>query len=453
LELLRDNKTNELLFGGGAGGGKTFLGCIWQSILSLAYPGIKSFIARDELKKIMQTTFITFNKVMTAMEVPQSEWRLDGKYNYIEFKNKSRIDLLDVGYMPSDPLYERFGSSEYTVGWIEEGGDVHFGAYDILKTRVGRHLNDRYGLMRKILVTGNPSKNWQYLLFYKLFREGKLPENRAFIQSLVDDNLFGESGYKDALLSLTDTVQKERLLRGNWEYDNDKSALMPYDAIMDIFHNVVDDGPKYMTGDIARFGKDKTTIGVWSGFVCSPIITKEKQGLNITAEDIRQISTDHRVPYSRIAIDEGGVGGGVIDMLGGGVRGFIANASPFKQEEKQAGKKVYIPQNYANLKAQCAYLFAEKVNNREVAVLTDDIALREKIIQELEQIKRKDPDKDGKLDLVPKDMIKENIGRSPDYSDMLIMRMLFEVDTNKKYKRSGPMRNTVVGGIDWEVIT
>jgi hypothetical protein len=228
---------------------------------------------------------------------------------------------------------------------------------------------------------------------------------------------------------------------------------MPYDAIMDIFTNTVEIGLKYMSADIARFGKDKITIGIWDGWSCGPIVIKQKQSTVVTAEDIRNLSIQHHVAQSRIVVDEGGVGGGVIDMLGEGILSFTANASPFKQEEKEGSKKIYIPQNYANLKAQCAYLFAEKVNARIIRVNTEDVIIKQQIIQELEQIKRKDPDSDGKLDLVPKDVIKENIGRSPDLSDMLIMRMMFEVNTNKRRPKKLYHDNKVVGGVDWEVLT
>ena len=74
-----------------------------------------------------------------------------GQYNYIEFYNGSRIDLLDLMYKPGDPFYERYGSIEYTGGWIEEGGEVNFGAYDTLKTRVGRHLNNELRVKTKVV--------------------------------------------------------------------------------------------------------------------------------------------------------------------------------------------------------------------------------------------------------------------------------------------------------------
>lgn len=52
---------------------------------------------------------------------------------------------------------------------------------------------------------------------------------------------------------------------------------------------------------------------------------------------------------------------------------------------------------------------------------------KETITEELEQIKKKDPDSDTKLQVVSKDEIKTLLGRSPDYSDTLMMRMWFEL--------------------------
>jgi hypothetical protein len=48
------------------------------------------------------------------------------------------------------------------------------------------------------------------------------------------------------------------------------------------------------------------------------------------------------------------------------------------------------------------------------------------IVEELEQIKQKSVDNDAKKGIIPKDKVKQLIGRSPDFSDMLAMRTWFE---------------------------
>lgn len=48
--------------------------------------------------------------------------------------------------------------------------------------------------------------------------------------------------------------------------------------------------------------------------------------------------------------------------------------------------------------------------------------------EELEQVKSRDNDKDGKIRLIRKEDIKEFLGRSPDLSDTIMMREYFELD-------------------------
>ncbi len=84
-------------------------------------------------------------------------------------------------------------------------------------------------------------------------------------------------------------------------------------------------------------------------------------------------------------------------------------------------------ENYLNLKAQCAFHFAEKVNKGEVSVQIKDLVVQEEIAEELEQIRRKDPDKDGKLNIEGKDVIREQIQRSTNWFDALMMRVLLDL--------------------------
>lgn len=49
------------------------------------------------------------------------------------------------------------------------------------------------------------------------------------------------------------------------------------------------------------------------------------------------------------------------------------------------------------------------------------------LIEDLQQVKQKDKDKDSKFALVGKEIIKEILGRSPDIGDILAFRMIFEL--------------------------
>ncbi len=430
-KVLEDNETEFFLFGGGAGGGKTYIACEWLVSMCLRYPNTRYFIARKRLKNLKQTTLVTFFKVCRSHGLKRDvDFVYRDQSSQIEFiESGAIIDLLEIDFRPSDPEYEDLGSSEYTSGVIEEAGETHFAAYDTLKTRVGRCLNDKYGILGKIFLTCNPKKNWLYKIFYKPWKDGTLPANMKFLQSLVDDNPKNEKGYKKKLLSITSIAKKQRLLFGNWEYDDDPASLINFEAIADIFTNTVEGGEKYMTVDVARFGEDKTVIKLWNGMEVYKIFIRSRQSTAETIRNIRDIAREEGIPYSHIAIDEDGVGGGVVDALPG-VRGFVANSSPL--EDIRLNDKVEEKPNYRSLKAQCSYMLAEEINNHNIAVKTDkiicdfEVEYEDMLTEDLEQIKAKNADSDDrKLDVVPKSEIKEMLGRSPDYGDALMMRMIF----------------------------
>jgi phage terminase large subunit len=416
-----DLETLFLLFGGGAGGGKSFWIASEQIIQCYQYPGIKSFIARKELKRLMSSTYLTFVKACSFYGVPREDWHLNGQYNYIEFKNGSRIDLLDISFVPSDPLYERFGSTEFTNGFIEEGGESEFGAFDVLKSRVGRHKNQDFMIPGKIGITANPTKNYLYRIFYLPFKDKKLPREYQFIQSLYGDNPYTAGDYGKQLAQISEQAQRERLMFGNWEYDADPTTLVKYEAILDLFTNTVEESNQhYLTADIARFGQDRTVIGIWHGLELYKVIIKHHQDIVTTTNEIRNLMSTEEIPYSHSVVDEDGIGGGVVDGLTG-IRGYIANHAAFEENGQT--------NNYKNLKAQCSYKLADQINSHQMSIKAElSEKDKQELIEELGWVKSKDADKDGKRAIMPKDEVKEHLGRSPDLLDMMTMRMLFEVD-------------------------
>jgi hypothetical protein len=418
LRILTDDTTRECAYGGAAGGAKSWTGCGWLAYMCEAFPGTRWFIGREELKRLRESTFQTFIKVCKAYGI--EGWRYNGQDHFIQFTNGSRIDLLDLKYLPSDPLYERYGSIEYTGGWIEEGGEVNFGAYDTLRTRIGRHLNDKYGIIPKLFVTLNPKKNWCHTTFWKPFKTGALPAHVKFLQALVTDNPFIDSVYIEQLHAIKDKTKKQRLLFGNFDYDDDDNALMDYDTITNLFTNeYVAGGTKYITADIARFGRDNSVIMLWSGFRVESVHVLRGKSTTEVSSFIKHLAGKNKIGMSNVIVDEDGVGGGVVDQLN--CKGFVNNGKPMPNPKSKTDE------NYKNLKTQCYYMLSEVVNTGEMYVHCENEEIKEALVEELEQVKKKNADSDGKLEIVPKDEVKELLGRSPDYSDTLMMRMYFEL--------------------------
>ena len=416
LDLLEDKNTNEVLFGGGAGGGKTALGCYWQLKQRLKYPNTRGLIGRAVLKTLKETTLVSLFQVAKMQGLTAGvHYKYNGQTSQIELFNGSVILLKDLYSYPSDPNFDELGSLEITDAFIDEANQIEDKARNIIKSRI-RYQLDENELVPKILYTCNPAKNWTYQEFYKPQLDGTISENKRFIASLIDDNPFISKHYKQNLLTL-DQVSKERLLFGNWEYSNDPSTLIDYDKILDSFSSsYLPSGSRYITCDVARFGNDSTVVGVWDGYRVKLHQYNGKSVVEV-ADIIKAFQVEHQVPSSQIVVDEDGVGGGVVDILR--CKGFVNNSSPLENPITRQ------KENFDNLKSQCYYKLAEMINDNKVFINASG-TMKEKIIQELEQVKQKSVDNDGKKGIIPKDKVKALIGRSPDFSDALAMRMIFE---------------------------
>lgn len=418
FRALENGVTKELLLGGGAGGGKSAFGCFWQIRRRLKYPGTRGLIGRAVLKTLKETTLVTFFEVAAKQGLKSGiHYRYNGQTNQIEFVNKSVILLKDLFQYPSDPNFDELGSLEITDCFIDEANQVSEKARNITKSRI-RFKLDEYGLIPKSLYTCNPAKNWVYSDFYKPQRDGSISQERKFIQSLVDDNPHISEHYRANLLQL-DKNSRERLLYGNWEYDNDPATLIEYEKILDCFTNdFINSGDGYITCDVARFGNDKTVIGIWSG---NRVRLFKYGGYSVrqVADEIKKFQQQYQVPNSRTIADEDGVGGGVVDILG--CKGFVNNSRPLPNPLTLADE------NYANLKSQCYFRLAERINKSGLYIQCNDIEIKQMIIEELENVKQHNMDKDAKKQVLPKDKIKEIIGRSPDFADTLMMKEYFEL--------------------------
>lgn len=440
-----DDTTEEILYGGGKGGGKSFLGVSLIFGDALIYPETHYFIARQELTDLRKFTIPTIHEVVKNWGLKLDDYMsFNGQDNVFTLYNGSKVYLLACKEIPSDPLYERFGSMQMTRGMIEEGGEVAEAAKSNLWLSIGRWKNGEYNLKKKLLVTANPKKGWMKREFVDPFFGGYLPASRKFVQALATENPYLPEGYTDTLASIKDQVTRQRLFEGNWDYDEDKDSMISFDCLTDTFTNTITkDGNKYLIADIARLGQDSTVLAFWDGLELYRVEKYQKQDTERTKQIIRDFASSERIPYSHIMIDEDGIGGAVVDSLPG-VKGFVANSTPLPTASQTRIKQSKIvteftpATNFKNLKTQCAFKLAELINEHKISFKV--IEHRDIIIEELTALLRqKDIDKEGKLQIRPKDEVKLEIGRSPDIGDTLIYRAWFELlkDANNEDPNMG----------------
>ena len=154
-----DPNVFDIVYGGSKGSGKSFLGCSLVGGDALIYPETHYFVARKKLNDLRKFTLPSFFEAFEMLGVSEKYFRYNGQDNFIQFYNGSKIYFLEAKFLPSDPTFARFGSMQFTRGWIEEAGEFEEDAKNNLFAAVGRWKNDKYNLTRKLLQTCNPDAN------------------------------------------------------------------------------------------------------------------------------------------------------------------------------------------------------------------------------------------------------------------------------------------------------
>lgn len=428
LRCLRDKQTNEVLYGGGARGGKSWLGCGWVITECLSKPGSSWLIAREELTKLRDTTLLTFFKVAKEFVITEY-FSFNAQSNTATFVNGSIVFFREIKYIPSDPEFDRLGSYDLTGCFIDEAQQIHAKAISVLKGRFSVLYGEGWSTIPKSLYTCNPARNWIYTDFVKPQKENKLRKDRAFIKSLAQDNPTVSQDYIENLKK-ADKITQERLLYGNFEYDDDPATLIDADSIADYFNpvHIKRVGEKYLTIDVAREGDDKTVFRVWHGWLCIYREEMAKSSVPEVVNKAKQLQRIYSIPASNIVADEGGVGGGVVDYLK--CKGFISQAVPL--EVKQGD--IYVKPNYDSLKSQCSIKMAEMICNRMAGEICNNSSVIEQTSEEMAQVKLKDVDTEGKVGVTSKKVVKEKLSRSPDDWDSIMMRYFFALQKTRTSK-------------------
>jgi phage terminase large subunit len=407
--LAIDNDCRQLLYGGSAGSGKSFLGCDWQIKRRLKYPGTRGLIGRAELKKLRLSTLATFFELCTKYNlIAGKHFTYNGQDHVINWYNGSQIILMDLADMPSDADFSRFGSLEITDYFVDEASEVSEKCINILNSRV------RYKLINdnpKGLLTCNPHKGWLYREFFDAQRNNSIRKDRRFIQALPTDNPHISPVYIESLQMLPD-IDRKRLLEGDWDYDETKDRLYEYDDLLRCFRPSTTLGDKFITADIARMGDDRTVIIVWNNLHAEKFVVLKHKPINEVVDTINELIKNHFVRLSNVLVDEDGIGGGAKDYLH--CKGFLNGSKAVRD-------------NYMNLKCDCYFKLGELISSNAI---TFEGTYKDTIVKELEMIRREKIDSDGKLRVTNKEDLKKRHGISPDFADAIMMRAFYELKKN-----------------------
>jgi phage terminase large subunit len=413
-----DDSITEIGVFGCKGSGKSYFAISLLFGSAFLYPGTIYFIARNELNDLRKYNSPDVYKVLDNWQISSKRYKYNGKDDFWQLDNGSKIFYLHAGYLPRDPEFKRFGSRQCTRLWIEEAGELEYIAKRNLCGTAGRWKNTHYNLKRKIILTGNPCQNFIYE-YYKQWKLGKLAPYIKFIETDIDDNKAIDDGYYEGLEQSFSQAEKERLLYNNWEYSNDPALLCQSSAIQDLFKNehIKPTDDNYLSSDLAMQGRDLFVSAPWKGLVCDlrEAVVKQTTGGKDIELDIKNLMIKHSVPRSQSVADSDGMGNYLESYLEG-IREFHAGSPALNNIE------------FANLKAECAYKLAELINKRLIRILFEDNDQKERIIRELNVLKSEAPDDDERRKrIISKKKMKKLLGFSPDYLDMLIMRMVFEL--------------------------
>jgi hypothetical protein len=424
LNTLYDPDIREVLYGGSSGGGKSVLGAIWKIMNRASMPGSVGLVAREEFERLRDTTMQTYFGELNRLGFEQgTDYWYNGNRRVIEFWNGSIEYFREIRYLPRDPYFDRLGSYNLTDVLLDEAQQIHWRAINVLKGRFRLLSGDGWQTYPKSLYTCNPAKNWIYTEFFEPHRKQTLGKTKAFIPALPTHNPHLPRSFLDNLLS-ADEVTRQRLYYGNFEYDDDPAVLCEFDMINDIFTNDhVKPGKKRISSDLAMQGRDRFVAGSWHGLRVTIDIDKPKATGREIEQSLKQLKTQRGVNNSSMVADS--------DGLGAYIESYIQNIKTFHGADTKL--KSDHKRKYKNLRSACGFKLAEHINRGELYVHDVTREQREAIIKELNVcLKRHHVDSDGKLELLPKDKMKDALGRSPDYLDMLMMGMYWEIKETER---------------------
>lgn len=214
-QMFIDARADEVLYGGAAGGGKSFAQILDALIYALKYKGSKQLILRRTFAELEQSI------IRTSLELyPREVASYNASKHTWAFKNGS---IVDFGYCDNDKSVSRYQSAEYDTIRFDELTHFTEYQYTYLLSRL-RGTNNYPKQIKSSTNPGNVGHMWVRKRFIDTvppYKTYKSPSGitRVFIPALVKENKFlmqKDPNYVKRLENLNEK-DKRALLYGDWD--------------------------------------------------------------------------------------------------------------------------------------------------------------------------------------------------------------------------------------------
>jgi len=285
--------------------------------------------------------------------------------------------------------------------YIEEAHALTEEQWDILNPTIRKRNSE-------IWCVFNPRSRLDFS--WKRLVENPLP--KSVVKKInYDENPF----LSDTMLEVIEEAKKEDYEKFEHVYlgypnESSETALFTYkDIDRAMSRNADSSGSTVIGCDVARFGNDSTVLVVRSGLWVKSILQRTKLSITEVADWTSHIS--NITAADAVVVDTIGIGAGVHDIL---IRQGVFSI------DGNFGMKASEENTYINKRAESYFKLADAVK-RGLALPKDDELAEELLAIEYTF------NESGKVKIMPKDKIKEILGRSPDKADALALTYFTQV--------------------------
>jgi len=318
LSVIDDPETEELMYGGAKGGGKSVFLCYYAYTQSKRliqvfdipvrkYPVVVGFMGRKQSVDFNATTLVTWKKMIPedAYEIREID-----KIKYIVIENKVAIQ---IGGMDRSETINKFNSAEYAFYCLDQAEELTRDDIGLIRGTRRLKINGQ-SIKYKGLLTANPA-----ICFLKdEFIDTKEKGNR-FVQALPSDNPFLADGYVQQLTKAFKHRPEllKAYLHGSWDELDAANVIIAYKWVKLNVNNDQHDKTvekRITVCDISEGGgNDECVI---YDMVNTKIVNQEIYNWNSLMDSTGRLQAHARKNRSNlIAVDKIGSGAGVYSRL------------------------------------------------------------------------------------------------------------------------------------------